>query len=89
MGPTYAGYPSYAGERESPGVGHDDPRSDPFPERLADLARDRYRGEGPVAVRVLRPGDVLHASGEVTRVPGLAWPYGDTPRRGDARLRRS
>lgn len=84
MGPAYRGYPAYAGFRDAPEHGMEDEQSDPFPERLAEVAAARY-GDRPWPVRplVLRPGDAVHLeAGEpmVRRFPGHAWPYGEDPR---------
>ncbi len=79
MGPAYRGYPAYEGFREAPAASMDDPVSDPFPERLVDVARKRYGGDdGPVRPLLLRPGDLLHlrkGAPAIARLPGHGWIY--------------
>lgn len=83
MGPAYKGYPAYEGFREAPEAAIEDEQSDPFPERLAEVAARRYGGAGPVRSLVLRPGDAMQLVGgepRIRRTPGHAWPYGEDPR---------
>ena len=83
MGPAYRGYPAYEGFREAPTHAIEDAQSDPFPERLAEVAARRYGGRGPVEALVLRPGDALQLEGgrpRIRRFPGHAWPLADDPR---------
>jgi len=80
MGPAYAGYPSYPGEKEAPGQDEEDPKSAPFPEHLEDVTRLRGSGRALVESLVLRPGDLVRwGAGQprVGQVEGFAWPYGD------------
>ncbi len=81
MGPAYAGYPAYPGQTEAATVDVEQPRSAPFPERLAEAAR---AGEARVCPLVLRPGDLVraHRGGvRVGAVEGFAWPYEHAPAR--------
>ncbi len=81
MGPAYRGYPAYEGFREAPENAIEDEQSDPFPERLAEVAAQRPAG-GPEAL-VLRPGDDLRLEGgrpHIRRHPGHAWPWSEDPR---------
>jgi L-ascorbate metabolism protein UlaG (beta-lactamase superfamily) len=80
MGPSYEGYPSYDGERESPNADVEDPASAPFPERLEEAAMKRSGGKPLVESLLLRPGDLVRWSQgrpRVGRVEGFAWPYRD------------
>ena len=81
MGPAYRGYPAYAGFREAPEAAIEDEQSDPFPERLAEVAARRYGGGARSLV--LRPGDALQLVGgepHIRRAPGHAGPNGEEPR---------
>lgn len=78
MGPTYAAYPSYPGEREAPGRDEEDPASAPFPENLEEEATRRYPGDPLVEPLVLRPGDLVRVTKgklQVGGVEGFAWPW--------------
>jgi L-ascorbate metabolism protein UlaG (beta-lactamase superfamily) len=74
MGPAYAGYPGYPGEKDAPGRDEEVPGSAPFPERLAEAAERR----SGVQSLLLRPGDLVRGAGKKVRtggVEGFAWPW--------------
>jgi hypothetical protein len=74
MGPAYATYSSYPGEKEAPGRDVEDPASAPFPERLAEAAAKR----AGVQSLLLRPGELVRGVGKKVRtggVEGFSWPW--------------
>jgi hypothetical protein len=68
------------------------PDFDPFPERAIHAARCRVRRAGVICgsnveTLLLRPGDSIRGlpgSVKVVRVPGFAWPFGETSETGKA-----
>jgi L-ascorbate metabolism protein UlaG (beta-lactamase superfamily) len=80
MGPSYEGFPAYPGEKDAPAGDAEDPKSAPFPERLAEAAAARYGAVPLVESLLLRPGDLVRVDdGEVQvgQVEGFGWPYHD------------
>lgn len=82
MGPTYAMFESYPGEREATGRHEEDPFAAPFPENVFAASERRAGRTRAVEPLVLRPGDLVRwtkGAPAIGRIEGFGWPWSDTP----------